>query len=62
MRSGSGGGAVGQGVVGGGTEGEAAEEAGGDPVVRVEVLGGAVVIPEAVTPSISAPWNDFISI
>ena len=52
-----------EGKEGGGTEGGgAAEGAGGGPVVWVEVLGVAVVIPEAVTTSMSAPWNNFISI
>ena len=56
-------GAVGQVEVEGETEGGgAAEEAGGGPAVRVVVLGGEVVIPEAVTIGMSAPWNTYISI
>ena len=64
VRSGrSWGGAVEQGTeVGGRDGGGAAEGAGGGQVVTVEVWGGAVVVPEAVTSSMSAPWNNFISI
>ena len=55
-------GAVGQGAVRGGTEGEgAAEGAGESPAVRVVVLGGALIIPEAVTPSMHHGITIFLS-